>query len=157
MGKKSRQVMESNHALPVQAKHYLDLYRDLLENQSVEDGRAIFDVWGDVLVAPVPVELTRGANFERIFPLLVLESLRDELAGLREQLARTEGELEISRTVTGQTQAALSEARIELERTQKELGRVRGRVLAMETSKFWRFRSLWFQFKRALGLTTELD
>jgi glycosyltransferase involved in cell wall biosynthesis len=157
MGEKSRQVMESHHALPVQAKHYLDLYRDLLENQSVADGRAIFDVSGDVLVAPVPVELTRGENFDRIFPQLVLESLRDELARLREQLARTEGELEISRTVTGQTQAELSEARIELERTQEELGRVRGRVLAMESSKFWRLRSLWFQFKRALGLTTEID
>jgi hypothetical protein len=32
---------------------------------------------------------------------------------------------------------------------------LRGRIAAMESSKFWRLRASWFRVKRALGLAAE--
>lgn len=40
----------------------------------------------------------------------------------------------------------------ELAHTQQQLSDAKGRIEAMETSKFWQLRSLWFRVKRKLGL-----
>lgn len=45
--------------------------------------------------------------------------------------------------------------RIEKCQIEKERDALRSRKNAMETSKFWQMRKLWFKFKRKLGLTDE--
>jgi hypothetical protein len=44
----------------------------------------------------------------------------------------------------------LPAALVELEQVRAELDRVRGRVTAMESSKFWKLRRAWFRLTRAL-------
>ena len=36
-----------------------------------------------------------------------------------------------------------------------EAERLRGRITAMESSKFWKVRTLWFRLKRAVGLASQ--
>ncbi len=48
----------------------------------------------------------------------------------------------------------LKDARQRERQARQELEALKGQVTAMETSKFWRLRSLWFSVKRTLGLTT---
>ena len=38
---------------------------------------------------------------------------------------------------------------------QDESGQLRDRITAMESSKFWKGRTLWFQLKRALGVASK--
>ncbi|MGF1500165.1 MAG: glycosyltransferase [Elainellaceae cyanobacterium] len=59
-------------------------------------------------------------------------------------------------------QAELQEAREKIKRlrnrlkqTETTLEETRGQVVAMETSKFWKLRSSWFQIKRLLGMHHE--
>jgi O-antigen biosynthesis protein len=57
-------------------------------------------------------------------------------------------------------QAALSKItklQAELNETHHQLELLQSRVNAMETSKFWKLRSLWFQVQRKLGLSTERE
>lgn len=49
----------------------------------------------------------------------------------------------------------LRAARVELEQMRNEVRAVRGRIAAMETSKFWTMRREWFRVKRALGLPAD--
>ncbi|HIK39064.1 glycosyltransferase [Thermoleptolyngbya sp. M55_K2018_002] len=42
-----------------------------------------------------------------------------------------------------------------IQHLEAELGRARGRIAAMETSKFWQLRDRWFRLKRRLGLPVE--
>jgi glycosyltransferase involved in cell wall biosynthesis/SAM-dependent methyltransferase len=43
----------------------------------------------------------------------------------------------------------------QLETTKQQKEQAEGRVIAMETSKFWQLRSLWFRAKKAIGLPTD--
>jgi glycosyltransferase involved in cell wall biosynthesis len=45
----------------------------------------------------------------------------------------------------------------QLQQTQAELERVQTLMEAMESSKFWKFRNLWFRLKRLMGLTSSSD
>ncbi|MCZ0901194.1 SAM-dependent methyltransferase, partial [Microcoleus sp. HI-ES] len=61
-----------------------------------------------------------------------------------------------------QTQNQLVSVQMQLEKTEnqlinvkQELEQAKCRVLAMESSKFWKLRSAWFQVRRSLGLAGE--
>ncbi|MEG3860051.1 methyltransferase [Microcoleus sp. herbarium12] len=84
-----------------------------------------------------------------------LEESQNKLQETQNQLISTQSQLE-------QTQNQLISAQMQLEQTQNQLSDVKQelnksqiRVLAMESSKFWKIRSAWFQVRRSLGLAGE--
>ncbi|MEG3905065.1 methyltransferase [Microcoleus sp. B4-C5] len=102
-----------------------------------------------------------------------LESARIEWEQNQSKLMITETKLEESQTNLQETQSQLVAAQMQLEQTQhqlvsvqtqlektenqlinlkQELEQAKCRVLAMESSKFWKLRSAWFQVRRSLGL-----
>jgi hypothetical protein len=46
----------------------------------------------------------------------------------------------------------LHEARALLDQTQADLRQARTRIAAMESSRFWKLRRVWFRVKRSLGI-----
>ncbi|WP_144427453.1 hypothetical protein [Nostoc piscinale] len=51
-----------------------------------------------------------------------------------------------------QTQVKLERSQSQLQNTQYELERSQIMIAAMESSKFWQIRTVWFNFRRAIGL-----
>ncbi|MEG4270258.1 MULTISPECIES: methyltransferase [unclassified Microcoleus] len=105
-----------------------------------------------------------------------LESARIEREQNQSKLMITQTKLEESQTKLQETQTQLVAAQMQLEQTQnqlvsvqmqlektenqltnvkQELEQAKCRVLAMESSKFWKIRSAWFQVRRSLGLAGE--
>ncbi|NJR40924.1 MAG: glycosyltransferase [Leptolyngbyaceae cyanobacterium CSU_1_4] len=74
-----------------------------------------------------------GKSFEKVFYPLALKFAAEEL------------------------QAARRQARQQLERSQAEAQTLRDRLTAIETSKFWKLRTLWFKLKRWLGLSVDQE
>jgi glycosyltransferase involved in cell wall biosynthesis len=74
-----------------------------------------------------------GKTFEQVFYPLALKMAEEELQEMRQQ------------------------HRQQKERSQAEVQALRDRLTAIETSKFWKLRSLWFKLKRWLGLSTDLE
>jgi hypothetical protein len=96
---------------------------------------------------------------------------QSDLVASHESLAQTQSELEISSERLQETQSELerSYARIHhtqselaiLKQTQAEVSRLQGemqaaldRIAAMESSKFWKIRSMWLQLKLLLGFSS---
>jgi glycosyltransferase involved in cell wall biosynthesis len=142
MGEACRQVIEVNHAMDVQARRYLDLYRELARRGSgpvtplgasnVSEGRsaprtaewparALAEAEGAGAGPAVPLDSGVGPALE---PVLRRWSLRVAQADFEE-----------------------------LERARAEVDRLRGRIEAMESTKFWKLRRLWFRVRRAIGLS----
>ncbi len=78
------------------------------------------------------------------------------------QLEETQTQLIEAHTQLKQTQNQLISVQTQLEQTQnqlinvkKELERAHNRLLAMETSKFWKLRTVWFQVRKSIGLAGE--
>ena len=105
-----------------------------------------------------------------------LASARIEWELSQSKLMITQTKLQESQTNLQATQTALISAQTQLEQTQnqlvsvqtqlektenqlinakQELDRSHSRVVAMESSKFWKLRSAWFQVRRSIGLTGE--
>lgn len=74
----------------------------------------------------------------------------------REQLQSWQpaGQAELVRISTepDQTQTAIERLHLKLYQAQLELKQAKERVIAMETSKFWKLRRLWFRFKAMFGI-----
>jgi hypothetical protein len=66
---------------------------------------------------------------------LLLESARNDVSVLHREL-RTAGE-------------RLAEIQA---RAESEIGGLRARIAAMESSRFWKMRNAWFRIKRSVGL-----
>src|SRR6476661_1366992 len=102
-----------------------------------------------------------------------LASARIEWEQSQSKLMITQTKLEESQTDLQEAQTKLVSAQTQLEQTQnqlvsvqtqlektenqlinlkQELEQAKCRVLAMESSKFWKIRSAWFQVRRSLGL-----
>ncbi|MEG4942099.1 methyltransferase [Microcoleus sp. F4-D5] len=78
------------------------------------------------------------------------------------KLQETQNQLVSAQTQLEQTQNQLVSVQMQLEKTQnqlmnvkQELEQAKCRVLAMESSKFWKLRSAWFQVRRSLGVAGE--
>ena len=78
--------------------------------------------------------------------------LKSSLDQAKAQLQKTQSKIEIIQCQLEQTQCQLEQAQQELGQTQQEWFRSRTQVEAMQTSKFWKIRSAWFQIKRTIGL-----
>jgi O-antigen biosynthesis protein len=71
---------------------------------------------------------------------------------------RTSAESAAQLELASQLQQArnhLKRVRDRLHKTQEELVQVQGKVEAMETSKFWKLRSRWFEVKRTLRISAD--
>jgi FkbM family methyltransferase len=68
-----------------------------------------------------------------------------------DEAAELRGRVEALENVRGKLEANLARAREELRQAGQALGLARGRISAMESSKFWKARRAWFRLKRRLG------
>ncbi|MGF1492044.1 MAG: methyltransferase [Microcoleaceae cyanobacterium] len=109
------------------------------------------------------------ASIFEVFPVKQLMSRRQtllELSRTEAQLQETETDLVVTRGKLEQTQMTLEQSQAKLSATEKTLGdcqthlnstemaleQARNRIIAMESSKFWKLRTKWFKLKRAMGL-----
>jgi len=90
------------------------------------------------------------------------EQSQSKLMITQTELQQTKSQLISAHTELEQTQTQLISVQTQLEKTEnqltnlkQELEKVQNRVLAMETSKFWKLRSTWFKIRRKLGLAGE--
>jgi hypothetical protein len=93
--------------------------------------------------------------------LMATQQLQAQVAAPRPVLASTASHpfadlarLEQQSADAAQLHAELLEGhrqRQMLEQTRLDLDLARGRIAAMESSKFWKLRRAWFQLKRAVG------
>ena len=74
---------------------------------------------------------------------------------LQSQLQQTQLELQHSQSQQHQIQSELERSQSHLKDTQLELQSHANRVKAMETSKFWKLRKIWFRFKKFLNLSSD--
>jgi DNA repair exonuclease SbcCD ATPase subunit len=102
-----------------------------------------------------------------------LEKTREESGSISLQLEQTRGELESTRSQLEKTREESGSISLQLEQTREELrligqrweqsqfdleqaqqgwGRAHNIIDAIESSKFWKLRQLWFRVKLALGL-----
>jgi SAM-dependent methyltransferase len=77
-----------------------------------------------------------------------LEETQNQLISVHSQLEQTQSQLVSLQMQLEKTENLLRNVKQELEQSQC-------RVAAMESSKFWKLRSTWFQVRRALGLAGE--
>jgi hypothetical protein len=75
-------------------------------------------------------------------------NLNLELQNSRCQLEKTQVELQNSQSQLEKTQVELQNSQSQLEKTQVELVRSQVMIAAMESSKFWKLRTIWFQIKK---------
>jgi FkbM family methyltransferase len=68
-----------------------------------------------------------------------------------DEAAELRGALEPLDNVRAKLEADLVRAEQELRQAEQALGLARGRISAMESSKFWKARRAWFRLKRRLG------
>ncbi|UNU24273.1 methyltransferase [Microcoleus vaginatus] len=90
------------------------------------------------------------------------EQKQSKLMITETKLEETQTELVLAQTQLEQTQNHLLSVQMQLEKTEnqlinlkEEVEQAKCRVLAMESSKFWKIRSAWFQVRRSLGLAGE--
>ncbi|MDF5709102.1 MAG: glycosyltransferase [Nostoc sp. S4] len=84
-----------------------------------------------------------------------LQDTQAQLERSQFQLQQTQIELERSQFQLQDTQAQLKLSQLELQQTQIELERSQGTIIAMNTSKFWQLRKIWFKFRHFVGLLDE--
>ncbi|NER26505.1 MAG: glycosyltransferase, partial [Symploca sp. SIO1C4] len=80
-----------------------------------------------------------------------------ELERSQSQLQQTQLELERSQSQLQQTQLELERSQSQLQQTKVELERSQVVITAMESSKFWQLRSLWFKFRSTFGLAEDIS
>ena len=76
-----------------------------------------------------------------------------ETNSLKGELQHTQAELQHTQDKAQQLAEKLQQTEQQLGHVQDELGQTRGRIAAMESSKFWKLRRRWFQIKRIFGLS----
>jgi glycosyltransferase involved in cell wall biosynthesis len=80
-----------------------------------------------------------------------LQSNQAELEQTHSQLQSNQAELEQTRSQLQSNQAELEQTRSQLQSNQAELERSQLKINAIESSKFWKLRRVWFRVKRILG------
>jgi hypothetical protein len=154
MGEACRRTIEINHAMDVQARRYLDLYRDLLGGQmmtgaaagtstpvrppppSPADGGDIAGGVGESAALgvgdqPAPDAMASDETWPVAPDPSAGPALEPILRRWSRQVARSDFE--------------------ELERARADVERLRERIRAMESTKFWKLRARWFRIRRAVG------
>ncbi|OCR00835.1 SAM-dependent methyltransferase [Oscillatoriales cyanobacterium USR001] len=81
-----------------------------------------------------------------------LEQTQNRLLSTEEKLAQTE--VQLSQTQM-QVQIEIANNQAQKEQLQSQILRMQNRIMAMESSKFWKMRLAWFRVKRKIGLAGE--
>ncbi|MEH1894349.1 MAG: glycosyltransferase, partial [Nostoc sp.] len=81
-----------------------------------------------------------------------LQHTQTELERSQSTLQHTQTELERSQSTLQYTQTELERSQSTLQHTQTELERSHCTIAAMNTSKFWQMRKIWFKLRHAVGL-----
>jgi SAM-dependent methyltransferase len=91
-----------------------------------------------------------------------LEQFQSKLMFTKTQLLDTQNELLSTQKHLQETQNELISAQMQVEQMENQLVSVRGeldrsldRIQAMESSKFWKLRTLWFKIRKSFGLAGE--
>ncbi len=83
------------------------------------------------------------------------QETQTELEASQAQLQQTQTELEASQAQLQQTQTEWEKTQHLLQQAQEGWGEAQTIVKAMETSKFWKLRRVWFKLKRTIGLRAD--
>jgi ubiquinone/menaquinone biosynthesis C-methylase UbiE len=97
---------------------------------------------------------------------LQLQQTQAELTQSQSQLQQTQAELTQSQSQLQQNQSELTQSQSQLQQTQEEWEKTQTQlrhslagwershtiIEAIESSKFWKLRQIWFKFKQAIGL-----
>ncbi|HVQ76670.1 MAG TPA: glycosyltransferase family 4 protein [Candidatus Binatia bacterium] len=141
MSEACRRVMEINHALDVQARRYLDLYEDLLRRASRLDAAG----------SPLAPGAWRAAPPHEEGPAPRPPSSLDA-SGEGPLIPADSGVGPAFQPILRRWSLQVAQADFEeLERARADVERLRGRIGAMESSKFWKLRALWFRVRRTIG------
>ncbi len=81
-----------------------------------------------------------------------LQDTQAELQRSQSQQQDTQGELERSQSQQQDTQGELERSQFQLQSIQVELELSQQELIAMQSSKFWQLRKIWFRLKGLLGL-----
>ncbi|NJP10169.1 MAG: FkbM family methyltransferase [Leptolyngbyaceae cyanobacterium RU_5_1] len=88
-----------------------------------------------------------------------LEQLQSQFSQVQSELVRSQGDCEQYKTNCEQLQSQLSKAEMELQATNTHLRQtqglvenLQGTIAAMETTKFWKLRGVWFGLKDVFGM-----
>jgi O-antigen biosynthesis protein len=99
-------------------------------------------------------ELEAGkVEFER--PKSQLQEIREEFARSQSQVLALETELGLSKSELRQMQAKLDLSKSELQQAQCEIQVHVANISAMQSSKFWKLRTVWLSLKRMIGMKTD--
>jgi glycosyltransferase involved in cell wall biosynthesis len=135
MSEACRRTMEIDHSLDVQARRYMDLYEDLLGRRPgiarAGQGRSAPSVDEGAPRRPWPAAGVFGEGQALPPDSTVGPAFEPLFHRWSLQVAQADFE--------------------ELERARAEVDRLRGRIGATESSKFWKLRTVWFRVKRAIG------
>jgi len=85
---------------------------------------------------------------ERYSNLVQLERSQSQLERSQSQLQQTQAELEQSQSQLQQTQAELEQSQLQLQHTKAEWERSQATITSMQTSKFWKLRTKWFNLRQ---------
>ncbi|GBE92791.1 glycosyltransferase family 4 protein [Nostoc cycadae] len=171
MGENSRKLVEEEYPLTVQAKRYIELYEDLVNSHNKlllqfadktinkSSDKTNTKVNANQELATIPLDIELGNNLNLIFDKLALKALlaecnhqKQSIQELRNNLHNSQSQLEKTQAELHQTHAELHQIHTELHQTQAELYQVKIDITAMESSKFWKLRQIWFQLKAHLKL-----
>ncbi|MDJ0728377.1 MAG: FkbM family methyltransferase [Crocosphaera sp.] len=84
-----------------------------------------------------------------------IQTLKDEQFNSTNQLQDAQNQLQQTQSQLQQTQNQLQQTQNQLQQTQSQLQHSQERILAMESSKFWKLRTQWLKLKKRLGLSVE--
>jgi SAM-dependent methyltransferase len=118
----------------------VDLYNQLATGeQSVQKLSAqVVDLQSQMQQSQVELERSQ----------LQLQEKKTELERSQSQLQHTQAELERSQSQLQHTQAELQQAQAELQQAQAT-------IAGIQTSKFWKLRTAWFNLKKVIGIVTD--
>jgi hypothetical protein len=103
---------------------------------------------------PEQLDLIKRLQHETVRLGKRLETGARELAHLKQLEESGRKQLEESARSEERLRAEWRFAAGQAERLRDELGLARGRITAMESSKFWKVRTAWFRLKRAVGIAS---
>jgi 2-polyprenyl-3-methyl-5-hydroxy-6-metoxy-1,4-benzoquinol methylase len=100
-------------------------------------------------------QLQRQLQQAELESVKVQQQLQIQLEQSQVQLHDAQAQLHDTQVQLHDTQAQLEQSYIQLHDLQIGLDRAKTRIEAMESSKFWQLRKIWFKFKRSLGFKPE--
>jgi hypothetical protein len=137
----SQNEVQSTKNLLEQSQNELQFTKDLLEQSQNE--------------LQFTKDLLEQSQNELQFTKDLLEQSQNELQFTKDLLEQSQNELQQWQRHFNSSQSKLQQTQTELKQKKKLLACSQEKVAAMESSKFWQLRQVWFKFKSKLGWATE--